>query len=239
MKTLDTVLKEQLPSKTGQEMPSCVPQSKGGLPLKSDAESKKNLAMRLYRDFHAMKTYGKEPESLESIISLFNETLAEFTMDHIVLAMKVHAQRSQEFPTPADIVGIIRRKGRPPLSREMYISISKKDPEDRSGDDWKYLRAYEAEHSTEVSDFVDQAKETANRDENLRLRNQVRELQAEIGKLSHLLHESRRAKGLEKPKPSVQEQVNRTVAEMRRGGASEEDIERFAKQYGVTLESAA
>jgi hypothetical protein len=55
-----------------------------------------------------MKTYGKEPESLDSIIDLFIETLAGFPWDEINCAMTEHAKVSPEFPTPAEIVAIIK-----------------------------------------------------------------------------------------------------------------------------------
>lgn len=72
--------------------------------LKDDREGRQKLAGRLYRDFHAMKTYGKEPESLESIISLFNETMAEYPIEKVLEAMHSHAKASPEFPTPAEVI---------------------------------------------------------------------------------------------------------------------------------------
>jgi hypothetical protein len=57
-----------------------------------------------------MKTYGKEPESLDSIIDLFSETLSEFSWDEINIAMTQHAKASPEFPTPAEIVLLIKQE---------------------------------------------------------------------------------------------------------------------------------
>src|SRR5262245_32536595 len=84
-------------------------QKAAALPLNDDREGMQKLAGRLYRDFHAMKTYGKEPESLESIISLFNETLADYPAEWILLAMHEHAKVSAEFPTPAEIIAKINQ----------------------------------------------------------------------------------------------------------------------------------
>lgn len=54
-----------------------------------------------------MKTYGKEPESLESIVDLFTEVFSETPFTRIADAMKEHAKCSSEFPTPADLFKIM------------------------------------------------------------------------------------------------------------------------------------
>lgn len=54
-----------------------------------------------------MRTYGKEPESLESIISLFYESTADYGIEEILSAMHFHAKKSPDFPTPADIISIM------------------------------------------------------------------------------------------------------------------------------------
>lgn len=100
-------MQEILQKQTELKQPLCEPLPPGVLPLKADLNSQKRLASRLYRDFHAMKTYGKEPESLESIISLFNESLAEYCGEEIFQAMHEHAKCSSEFPTPAEIISRI------------------------------------------------------------------------------------------------------------------------------------
>lgn len=41
---------------------------------------------------------------MESIISLFNETMAEYGEGEIFKSMHEHAKFSPEFPTPADII---------------------------------------------------------------------------------------------------------------------------------------
>ncbi len=79
-----------------------------------------------YRRFHAIKTYGKEPESLDSIIEGFDCDLAGYPAEKSLLAIKTHSQRSQEFPTTADIIGLIRRNGRPPLTEAQFVAINRK-----------------------------------------------------------------------------------------------------------------
>src|SRR4051812_42867699 len=109
---------------TAQKQQLCVA-STSAIALRDDYDGQKKLAVELYDRFHAMKTYGKEPESLEGITRIFKRALSAFSVDHILRAVSTHAQRSQEFPTVADIVGLIRRNGRPPLTESQYIAISR------------------------------------------------------------------------------------------------------------------
>lgn len=90
-----------------------------------------------------MKLYGKEPEQLKNAASLFSMVLADFEIGEITKAFTVHLQRSPEMPTPADICNIIRRGGKPPLDRSVYLYICKKYGGDRSKEEWAYMREYE------------------------------------------------------------------------------------------------
>ncbi len=214
---------------------SVAPQSQAALLLKNGSESKKALAARLYRDFYAMKTYGKEPESLDSIISLFNEGLADFPVDKINAAFRLHAQRSAEFPTLADIVGIIRRNGKPTLKESDIIAIRKKDGEDRTGAEWAMLKEWDAQQQEGWRDDPDPQKDAAMLTENLRLRQHVSDLKDEIRRLSDLLREVRVAKGIEPQAPSLAEKVDRTIRAMRESGAPETDVSTFASQYDIAI----
>jgi hypothetical protein len=201
------------------------------LPLHHDPKGRQLLATRLYRDFYAMKTYGKEPESLESIVSLFNETLAGYPLYKINAALVTHAQRSQEFPTPADIVGLIRRNGRPPLSEARFVAISRKDGADRTPEEWQYLRDWEADRDDGWADEPGDEKIDNLRADNASLRQHLREAQDEIRRLGRLAlerrEEQRRPFDLTRPALTREEKVARTVEEMRRAGAPEEDISAF------------
>lgn len=90
-----------------------------------------------------MKLYGKEPEQLKNTASLFSMVLADFPINDITKAFTVHLQRSPEMPTPADICNIIRRGGKPPLDRSVYVSIGKKEAHLRTSEEWAYLREFE------------------------------------------------------------------------------------------------
>lgn len=111
--------------------------------LKDDAEGRKTLAVILSQCFDTMKLFGKEPEQMESAGALFKLVLSDFPIDKIGEAFAYHLGHSAEMPTPADIVNIIRRGNKPPFERAVYVSISKKEPWDRSRDEWAYMREYE------------------------------------------------------------------------------------------------
>ena len=194
MDTIDRITDKVLaslnqPKPTEPKQQLCEQQSQVGLPLKENAEGRQRLATLLYEYFQGMKTYGKDPESLEGIIALFNRTLASYPYEKVEMALTVHASRNAEFPTPADIVGLIKRNGKPPFSKEVYISISKKDPELRDPYDWKYLREYEAEQSDEAfgTAFRDDRRAEVSAAETARLRKEVGFLRTENKRLGQLL----------------------------------------------------
>lgn len=196
--------------------------------LSSNEAGQIAIAKEIHARFHAMKTYGKEPESLSSITATMLRDLSDFPADKILKAFKLHAQRSEEFPTTANIYGLIKRNGKPPLSKETFIAISKKHGEDRTSEDWQYLRDYQAEQNDGWEEVPDQAKSNATLNENTRLRQELIELKREVKRLSDLLHEERMRKGIEKPKPDLMESLTRTINAMRTEGAKQEDIAEFA-----------
>lgn len=93
--------------------------------------------------FEALKVYGKTAEQLESVVGLFGLALADYPIAKIRAAFGVYIKRHTELPTPADIVQIIERDGKPPFERSVYISISKIEPERRTPSDWAYMRDFE------------------------------------------------------------------------------------------------
>lgn len=181
------------------------------------------------------KLYGRDVANTETVIELFQKIMGKYPADKVIRAFEIWMERSQEFPTPSDIVNLIKRNGRPPLSKERYIAISKKDGEDRTQDDWQYMREYDKEQDTEEmgSEYVDETKESATLQENIRLRTEVRELKAEYARLADMLREERKHKALPKPEISLVDKVQRTIEMMRTEGAAQEDIDEFLRQYGA------
>ena len=79
-----------------------------GVCLAQDPSGQKNLTILLATCFDALKVYGKEPEQLESLNSVFQMCLSEFTFAEVREAFKVYLMSNAEMPAPADIVKIIR-----------------------------------------------------------------------------------------------------------------------------------
>ena len=98
----------------------------------------------LFQCFQGLKLYGKEPEALEALVSMFQMVLHDYAMPQIRQAFALHLKRSNEMPTPADIASIIERGGKPPLERAVYVSLSRKAAEQRTSDEWAYMREYES-----------------------------------------------------------------------------------------------
>lgn len=154
------------------------------------------------------------------------------------MALETWLQRSQEFPTPADIIGLIQRNGKPPLKESDIITIRKKDGELRTPDEWAMLREWDKQQMAGWDDAPSAEKQEATMHENFALRRQVKELEQKVRELSDTLHRERIAKGAEAPKQSEQDKIMRTVAEMRRSGVSEQAIQEFMSQYPAMQQAA-
>lgn len=168
--------------------------------------------------------YGRAPESAETVERLFQNLLAPYPADKAIRAFEVWLERSQEFPTPADIIGIIKRNGKPPLKESDIIAIRKKDGEDRDGTEWRMLREWDEQQSEGWDDVSSPVKDQATLQENIRLREEVRGLRDEVKRLASSLKAEQNRK---LPEPTYDEKVERTVKFMREIGAPEADIQAF------------
>lgn len=97
----------------------------------------------LHQSFQSLKLYGKEPESLEATITMFQLVLADYRFEYIEKAFVFYLKNNSEMPAPADIATIIERGNKPPFERSVYISATRKQPEERTADEWAYIREYE------------------------------------------------------------------------------------------------
>lgn len=185
--------------------------------------------------FVMQKVYGRQPENVEVINQTFHSVLGKYPANAVIRAFELWLERSQEFPTPADIVGLIKRNGRPPLSQALYVAIQKKDGERRTPEDWQYLREYEAAQREDFDGPRDtRYAEEMNR-ENQRLRAELTNLRNENKRLAALLQDARTAKRFEPTAPKVEERVRATVTAMRQAGAPESDIELFTREHGASV----
>ncbi len=181
-----------------------------------------------------MKTWGKEPESLEGIIRTFSRDLAEYPAEKILKAISTHARRSQEFPTTADIDGMIKRNGRPPLRESDIIAIRKKSGEDRSAAEWQMLRDWEMQQQTGWDDYQpDPTRAERHREENNRLREEIDALKAENRRLAGLLADAKRQPPESKITQDVR--IQNTINWMKETGASQYEIDQFIQ----SMEKAA
>lgn len=108
-----------------------------------DQEGRKRLGNLLASCFDIFPLYGREPEAAANVVRAFHITLADFGIEQITQAFRFHLRTSKEFPLPADIANIIQRGNKPPFERSVYVSMTKKHPEDRTSEEWAYIRDYE------------------------------------------------------------------------------------------------
>lgn len=111
--------------------------------LKDDREGKARLNEVILMAFDALKTYGKEPEQLDSVKKLMHFALADYNIQQVREAFAYYFKHNSEFPAPADIVQIIERGNKPPFDRAVYVTISKKAADQRTSAEWAYMRDYE------------------------------------------------------------------------------------------------
>ncbi len=114
--------------------------------LRGDPAAKAKLQDILGFCFSTLKTYGKEPEQMDAANKMFQFILADYPIDKISEAFKYYFSTNSEMPTPADIVGIIKRGKKPPLDKSVYIALSKKEEHQRSFEEDDYIREYEQLH---------------------------------------------------------------------------------------------
>jgi hypothetical protein len=203
------------------------PKASLALPLKESKEGAAKLDTMLMGCFAVQKLYGRDTANAGEVTRVFHATLANFPAEKVVRAFETWIGRSEEFPTPAGIINLIKRNGKPPLSESMYIQISKKACEDRTPEDWQYLRDYQADQQDGWADSPDPRKESATAEENRRLRQELADLRTEYERLADLLRAERAKKTPMTPQLTISEKVQRTVETMRADGVPEEDVQAF------------
>lgn len=128
------------PSGQGLQSPS---RTSNSVTLIDHPEGRLELSEFLFQCFDALKVYGKEPDQMKHVNSMFQLVLADYPIDKIRSAFTYYLKFNSDLPAPADIATIIERGNKPPFDRAVYVAISKKQAEDRTSDEWKYMRDYE------------------------------------------------------------------------------------------------
>ena len=205
------------------------------LALRESSESRDKLTDLLEGCFVLQKMYGRAPESTATVERLFQTMLAPYPAGKVIRAFEAWLERSQEFPTPADIIGLIKRNGKPPLKESDIIAIRKKDGEDRDGTEWRMLREWDEQQSEGWDDVPSPEKDQATLQENIRLREEVKQLREETKKLAGLLEAEKNRKA---PEPTLDEKIQRTVKWMRDTGAPELEINDFIATQSFTSQDS-
>jgi hypothetical protein len=204
-----------------------LPKASLTLLLKESKDGAAKLDTLLMGCFAVQKLYGRDTANAGAVTRVFHSTLANYPAEKVVKAFETWIARSEEFPTPAGIINLIKRNGKPPLSESTYIQISKKAGEDRTPEDWQYLRDYQAEQQDGWAEASDPRKQAATLQENIRLRKELAELRTEYERLAALLRAEQAKKMPVTPQLTMSEKIQRTVDAMREGGAPEEDVQAF------------
>lgn len=74
----------------------------------NDPRAQMRLAELLTDAFTTMNTFGRTPESLTAIIRLFQADLGGYPIEAVELAFASWRQNNSAFPTPFDILNILR-----------------------------------------------------------------------------------------------------------------------------------
>lgn len=165
---------------------------------------------------------------MEAITILFHRICESYPAEKVIKAFERWLETSTEFPTPADIIGLIKRNGRPPLKESDIIAIRKKDGELRTPDDWKMLRQWEAQQLDEWAgdEAAEQQKVSQLLKDNESLRKQLRAAYDEIRRLGDLIQAIRN----EKP-PEDENKISKTIDYMKSIGAPQSDIDDFITMH--------
>lgn len=96
------------------------------LTLANDPSGMAALADMLAMCYETLNVYGKKPEQIETAVKLWCCVLANDRIADVRAAFVSYLRNHRDMPTPSDIIGYIRREGRPPFDRSIYIALCEK-----------------------------------------------------------------------------------------------------------------
>lgn len=108
--------------------------------VKYSQDDKTEIANQLAICLATQRTYGKQAADLAPVVRAFLDDLKEFPANKIAEAIAKWRKTSPEFPTPADIIALLK----PPVKfdRSVYVTLNKRIGE-LSRQELAYVRAYE------------------------------------------------------------------------------------------------
>lgn len=104
---------------------------------------KSNLNHALGACLATQRTYGKQAGDFDKVVSVFIKVLNNYEPQKVITAIKEWILKSPEFPTPADIMGILNPQ--PKFDYAVYTSLCNRL---KAGDrldftEKNYIKAYE------------------------------------------------------------------------------------------------
>lgn len=195
--------------------------------LSDSGDGKRAVRNKLKELAAGQKMWGKSGEDVAGAVLAIESKLGHLPVETVVWSIGRHYEISSEFPSPSDLLGWIRRGGKPPYERSVYVKITKKEGSDRTEAEWEYMKAYEAEvmDSGGSKPFDDPHKYSAMLEDSVRMRKEIIELKRENAKLDHLLKDARAEK---RPEVVTKEhRIGATAIAMRKSGAECSDILEF------------
>ena len=210
-----------------QQNLTSLPKESQRLVLSESRESKNRLDEMLGACLALQKLYGRDVANAGTIIDLFQRMMGEYPADKVIKAFEIWMKRSQEFPTPADIINLIRRDGKPPLRESDIIAIRKKDGEFRTRAECDMLKEWDAQQQEGWGGCNDVTKNEITLQENIRLRQQIKRLEEEN---IRAWDEVKQLRSIKVAKPSdvpLDEKIQRTIDDMRKSGAPQNYIDEF------------
>jgi hypothetical protein len=169
------------------------------------------------------KLYGRSVENTEIVIRMFHKLLANQPAEKVTKAFEAWLLKSQEFPTPADIISLIQRNGKPPLKESDIIAIRKKDGEHRTKADWQMLAEWDAQQHIGWDDT--NSDNLAAVAEIEKLRKELAAAKVEISRLQEILRLDDLRKNYTPPKHK--DKVQNTLNLMKAECYPESDIQEF------------
>jgi len=199
--------------------------------LSDNPEGKLKLRNKFKELAAGQKMWGKSPDDVAGAVATIEARLGHLPAEVVSKAVDRHYGFSNEFPSPSDLIGWIRRRGRPPFERAIFVDISKKNYQDRTADEREYYNDYKADRmDNDISIMVgDPHKYSSMIQDSERMRRELAGLRGEISRLDELLKDARDS--ITKPRFTIEHRVGATAINMRRSGATDEAVASFIDEY--------
>lgn len=116
-------------------------------PTHFDTQSTKQLASALGACLLVQRTYGKQGNDIDKIAQVFARVLAGYSPEATIAAIKKWLQESPEFPTPSDIIKILKANpDNATMKKNKYTRLKTLQDNGQylNPDEIQFLRGYDA-----------------------------------------------------------------------------------------------